>query len=96
VYILLALIAAVAIGVGAHFALPRRPLRGVALAPSLAGAAAAATYGVCTWSGLGEANGWTWVAALGAAAIVAFGGTLLITRVRARHDDAAARRLGLA
>ncbi|GGH49534.1 hypothetical protein [Microbacterium album] len=95
-YILLALIAAVALGVAVHFALPRRPLRGVALAPSLAGAAGAVAYGVCTWAGLGEANPWQWVISLVAAVAVSVGGTLLLTRVRAAHDEAEARRLGVA
>jgi hypothetical protein len=95
VYILLALIAAVAIGVGVHFALPHRERRGVALAPSIAGAAAAVAYGLCTWTGLGEANIWTWVISLVAAAVVGVAGTAAITRSRAARDEATARRLGL-
>lgn len=94
-YILLALVGAVALGIGVHFALPRRGLRGVALAPSLAGAAATVVYGICTWTGLGEANLWTWVLSLAAAAVVSIVGTLAITRSRAARDAAAARRLGL-
>jgi hypothetical protein len=96
VYILLALVAAVAVGVGVHFALPHRALRGVALAPSLAAAAAAVVYGVCTWTGLGEASPWTWLATLAAAILVSVAGTATITRMRARRDAVDAQRLGLA
>ncbi|GAA3650831.1 hypothetical protein [Microbacterium marinilacus] len=95
-YILLALIAAVAIGVGVHFALPRRALRGITLAPSLAGGTAAIVYAVCTWTGLGEASPWTWLASLAAASLVSWAGADAISRVRAARDAAQARRLGLA
>lgn len=94
-YILLALVAAVAVGVGVHFALPHRSARGVALAPSLAAAGGAIAYGIGTWT-LGEANGWTWIASLAAALVVGVLGTLAISRSRARRDAEAARRLGLA
>lgn len=95
-YILLALIAAVAIGLGVHFALAGRERRGIALAPSIAGAASAVAYGVCTWAGLGEANVWTWVTSLVAAAVLSWTGTDAISRIRAARDAAAEKRLGLA
>lgn len=95
-YILLALVAAVAIGVGIHFALPRRTTRGVTLAPSIAGAVAAVAYGICTWTGLGEANALTWLITLVVAAVVSWFGTDAISRLRATRDAAAVKRLGLA
>lgn len=95
-YILLALVAAVSIGVGIHFALPRRPLRGVALAPSIAGAVAAVVYGICTWSGLGEANVLTWLLTLAVSTLLSWVGTDALSRARAARDAAEAQRLGLA
>lgn len=94
-YILLALVAAVAIGVAAHFALPHRTTRGAALAPSLAAAGAAVAYGIGTWT-LGEASFWTWAAAVAAALLVGALGTLAISRARASRDAATERRIGLA
>jgi len=95
-YILLALIAAVAIGVGIHFALPGRTTRGVAVAPAIAGGTAAVVYAICTWSGLGEGSIWTWVAVLAAPALVSWGATAAFSRVRAAHDAERARAAGLA
>ncbi|WP_345750922.1 hypothetical protein [Microbacterium rhizophilus] len=94
-YIVLALVAAIAFGVGVHFALPRRSLRGVALAPSIAGGIAAIVYAVCTWSGLGEANPITWLVTLVVAVLISWVGTDAISRARAARDAASARRLGL-
>jgi hypothetical protein len=94
-YIVLALVAAIALGIGVHFALPRRPVRGVALAPSIAGGVAAVVYAVCTWTGLGEAHPLTWIASLAAAVLLSWAGTDAISRVRAARDEAEARRLGL-
>ncbi|MER7797955.1 hypothetical protein [Microbacterium sp. NPDC096154] len=95
-YILLALVAAVAIGVAVHFLLPRRGVRGVALAPSIGAAASAVVYGICTWSGLGEGNALTWLVTLIVSTLLAWVGTDALSRVRAARDAAEAERLGLA
>lgn len=92
-YILLALVAAVAIGVGLHFALPRRGLRGVALAPAIAGAAAAVVYAICTWTGLGEGNPVTWLVTLAVSLLLSAFGTDALSRLRASRDAATAKRL---
>jgi high-affinity Fe2+/Pb2+ permease len=95
-YILLALVAAVAIGVGIHFALPRRGLRGVALAPAIAGATAAVVYAICTWTGLGEGNPVTWLVTLAVSFLLCWVGTDALSRLRASRDAATEKRLGLA
>lgn len=95
-YILLALIAAVSIGVGVHFAVPHRTTRGVTVAPAIAAGTAAAVYAICTWSGLGEGSIWTWIASLLVPAVVAWAATTLLTRYRVRHDAERARAAGIA
>jgi len=87
-YILLALIAACALGIGVHFLLPHRALRGVAAVPAIATAASALIYTIMQWAGIDEGNGWLWLASIvGAVAIAAVAGALL-TRSR-RTSDAA-------
>jgi hypothetical protein len=95
-YILFALIAATVIGVVIHFALPRRELRGVALAPAVAAASASAVYTGLTWAGLGEGNAWQWLATIAGGAVVAFVTTVLVTRARAAADAATLREAGIA
>ncbi|MGX9347449.1 hypothetical protein [Microbacterium sp. KNMS] len=94
-YILLAIIAAAAIGVAAHCALPHRELRGVALVPAVGTAVAAALYAILTWAGPGEASPWLWIAVLAAGAVAAVATALASTRIRARSDAAAAAAAGI-
>lgn len=95
-YILLALIGAAVLGIAVHHLLPRRDLRGAALAPLVAVAAAAALYAALTWLGLGEDDVWQWVATLAGALVASLAVTALLTRARAARDAADRRRLGLA
>ncbi|VXC04850.1 conserved membrane hypothetical protein [Microbacterium sp. 8M] len=94
-YILLALIAACALGVIVHFALPHRPVRGVALVPAIATAVAAASYTLGQWAGLPESNVWLWLIALGGAVVVSAVAGVVVTRVRVRHDSARRTALGI-
>jgi len=95
-YILLALIGAVALGLGMHYALPHRATRGVLLAPAVAAATAAAAYALLTWIGWGEDNVWQWVVTLLASVVVSAAVTLALGIARSRHDAEEARRLKLA
>ncbi|UWF78147.1 hypothetical protein [Microbacterium neungamense] len=94
-YILLALIAACALGVAMHFALPHRELRGVAVTPAVATAAAAAIYTGMQWAGVAEADVRLWVASLGGALLLALVATLALTAQRRRTDAEAKRALGI-
>ncbi|OJU40004.1 MAG: hypothetical protein BGN97_14460 [Microbacterium sp. 69-10] len=94
-YILLALIAACALGIGLHFVLPKRDLRGVAVTPGIATAAAAAIYTVLQWAGVAETSAWLWFASLGGGLLLAAVLTVAISAVRTRRDAAAKQALGI-
>ena len=94
-YILLALIAACALGVIVHFALPHRPMRGVALVPAIATAVAAAAYTLGQWAGLAESSVWLWLIALGGAVVISAAAGVVVTRVRVRQDSARRAALGI-
>lgn len=94
-YILLALIAACSLGVGLHFLLPHRDLRGVAVTPATATAAAAALYTILQWMGIGEGNGWLWLASIGGGLVIAAALTLVISAKRTASDAAQKQALGI-
>lgn len=94
-YILLALVAACALGIAAHFVLAGRDLRGAALTPGIATVVAAALYTGLQWLGLGEDNLWLWLASILGSVIVAVGVTLLLTAARRRSDAAKTAALGV-
>ncbi|SJN30169.1 hypothetical protein FM104_06855 [Microbacterium esteraromaticum] len=94
-YILLALISACALGVGLHYLMPHRELRGVAVTPAIATAVAAAVYTIMQWSGVGEGNVWLWVASIGGALVVSAIFTATISAQRIHHDTAAKQALGI-
>lgn len=95
-YILLALIASAVIGVAIHYALPHRGLRGVALLPATATAAAAALYAALTWSGLGEANVWQWIVTIVGSGVFSAVLGVVLGRTRAAHDEAERAAAGIA
>ncbi|WP_105565396.1 hypothetical protein [Microbacterium halophytorum] len=95
-YILLALIAAAAIGIGLHFLLPHRDERGAVLTPGVAVAVAAAAYSGLTWAQWGEGNVWLWVVTLVASAAAAAAVTFVLASRRTRHDAEERRRAGIA
>lgn len=94
-YILLALIAACSLGIGLHYLLPRRELRGVAVTPAIATAVSAAVYTILQWAGVAESSVWLWVASLVGGLGLAALATLLISRTRSRRDAAARQALGI-
>jgi len=93
--IVLALVAAAAIGLALHFVLPLRDTRGVALAPLLEAAIAALMYTSLTWLGLAESNPWLWVASILIPAAVTAAVVIVVSRSRAAHDERERRRLKL-
>ncbi len=93
--IVLALVAAVAIGMALHFALPLRSTRGVALGPLLDAATAAVIYTSLTWLGLTESNPWLWVASILIPAVVTGVVLAVVSRARAAHDERERIRLKL-
>jgi len=94
-YILLALIAACALGIAVHYLLPRRSLRGVALVPGIATAVAAIVYTALQWMGVGQDSVWLWVASvLGAVALSAVIG-YTVTELRQRADASEKAALGI-
>ncbi|OCG75566.1 hypothetical protein [Microbacterium sediminis] len=95
-YILLALVAAIALGIALHYALPHRATRGVVLTPGVAALTAAAVYAALTWAGWGEGNLWLWLVTLAAAIVVATAVTVLLGLTRARRDREFERRFRLA
>lgn len=94
-YILLALIAACSLGVGLHYLMPKRDLRGVAVTPAIATAAAAAVYTILQWAGVGEDNGWLWLASIGGGLLVAALATLALSAQRTASDAAEKQALGI-
>lgn len=94
-YILLALIAACALGIAAHYLVPRRSLRGVALVPGVATAVAAIVYTSMQWMGVGQDSVWLWVTSvLGAVVLSAIVG-YVVTEMRRRSDAAQKTALGI-
>lgn len=92
-YILLALLAACVLGIAVHYLLPHRALRGTALVPAIAAALAAVVYTLMQWSGIGEDNGWLWLASVGGAVLLSAVLGYAITAWRRRDD--AEKRLAL-
>jgi hypothetical protein len=85
-YILLALIAACALGIAVHYALPHRSLRGVVVVPAIAAAVAAVVYTLMQWSGIGEDNGWLWLASVVGGVVVSAAVGYVLTASRHRAD----------
>ncbi|WP_435743748.1 hypothetical protein [Microbacterium sp. PMB16] len=94
-YILLALIGACALGIGAHFLISGRELRGVAVTPAIATAASAILYTALQWTGIGEDSIWLWLASVLGAVVVAVLATLGIVAFRRRSDAEARAALGI-
>ncbi|WP_300265848.1 hypothetical protein [Microbacterium sp.] len=94
-YILLALIAACALGIAVHYLLPHRTLRGVALVPGIATAASAIVYTALQWMGVGQDSIWLWVASVGGAIVVSAVVGLVVTQQRRRSDASRKAALGI-
>ena len=94
-YILLALVAACALGIGLHFLLPARELRGVVVTPGIATAAAAIIYTGMQWAGVGEDSFWLWLASIGGSLVIAAAATLALSSARSRSDAEKKAALGI-
>ncbi|MCR2812061.1 hypothetical protein NQ166_06555 [Microbacterium sp. zg.Y1090] len=91
--ILLALIAGVVVGFGAHFAVGGRDTRGAGLAPVFGAAIAGVVWTAMTWAGAGIDTPWIWLASFAAPAVVLFPLLPVLTRRRLRDDEAERARL---
>ncbi|MCI1020198.1 hypothetical protein HWD99_16345 [Microbacterium sp. C5A9] len=94
-YILLALIGACALGIAVHFAIGGRELRGVAVTPAIATAAAAVLYTGLQWLGVGEDSVWLWLTSILGSVVIAAAATVAIVVLRRRSDAAARAALGI-
>lgn len=94
-YILLALVAACALGIAAHFLIDGRDLRGAALTPGIATVVTAALYTGLQWAGLGEDNVWLWLISIPGGVVVAVAATIVLVAVRRRSDAAKSTALGI-
>jgi hypothetical protein len=94
-YILLALIGACALGIGAHYLISGRELRGVAVTPAIATAAAGVVYTSLQWAGLGQDNVWLWLASVLGGVVIASVATIAIVAVRRRTDTTARASAGI-
>lgn len=94
-YILLALIAACVLGIGLHFVLPHRELRGVALTPGVSTLVAAVAYTGLQWLGVGEDSIWLWLASVGGGLLLALLVTVTVSAVRGRMDTRRKAALGI-
>lgn len=94
-YILLALIAACALGIAVHYLVPRRELRGVALVPAVATATAAVVYTLMQWMGVGQGSIWLWVASIGGAIVLSAVAGFVVTAQRDRSDATKKTALGI-
>ena len=94
-YILLALIGACALGIGAHFLIGDRDLRGVAVTPAIATALSGVVYATMQWAGVGEDSVWLWLASVLGAVVVAWVATVALVAARRRADAAAKAALGI-
>ncbi len=94
-HILLAFIVGAVVGIAAHFAVPARQTRGVALLPVLGALSGGLAWMVLTWAGLGIDNILLWLSALVIPAAATFPVGLWLTRVRISRDQRERARLGL-
>ncbi|HWS51240.1 MAG TPA: hypothetical protein VN241_09535 [Microbacterium sp.] len=94
-YILLALVAACALGIGAHYLIGDRGLRGAAVTPAIATVSAGVIYTAMQWAGVGEGSLWLWLASIVGAVLIAVAATYSIVTLRRRTDAARRAALGI-
>ncbi|HCS60858.1 MAG TPA: hypothetical protein DIW46_05580 [Microbacterium sp.] len=94
-YILLALLAACALGIGVHYLIPNRSLRGVALVPAVATAVAAVVYTVMQWMGVGQDSGWLWLVSVAGAVVLSALVGIIVTAQRKSSDASKKAALGI-
>ncbi len=91
--ILLALIAGAVLGIGAHYAAPRRDTRGVALGPIVGAVIGGLVWLIFTWMGVGIDSPWIWVATVVVPFPIVYLALRVLAGVRATHDDRTRARL---
>lgn len=84
--ILLAFIVGAAIGAAAHFLVPGRGTRGVALGPTLGAFSAGLVWMILTWTGVGLDSPWLWLSAFIAPIVVTYPTLVILARTRTAHD----------
>jgi hypothetical protein len=94
-YILLALVAACALGIGVHYTLPHRAVRGVALTPAIATVSAGVIYTVMQWAGVGQDSLWLWLASILGSVLIAIIATISLSDARRRRDESTRVSLGI-
>lgn len=94
--VVLALVFGAIAGVAAHYALPYRTLRGVAVGPLLGAVLGTATWTAMTWVGIGPDNGWIWAASIVVPALVTPVALLALSRRRETRDARIRAELGVA
>lgn len=93
--IVLAILAGVGAGLIAHYSLPHRDVRGVALVPAIGAGLAAAVWTTLTWAGWTPQDAMLWVIGVGAPAVTVAPVGAIITRARVAYDDRERVRLRL-
>lgn len=91
--ILLAFIVGGAMGAAAHYLVPGRGTRGVALGPVLGAFAAGLVWMILTWAGVGLDSPWLWLSAFVAPIVVTYPVLLILARTRTARDARERTRL---
>lgn len=94
--VVLALVFGAIAGAAAHYALPLRSLRGVALGPLLGSLLGAGTWTAMSWAGVGPDQGWIWLVSIAVPVVVTPTALLVLSRLRAAHDARTRTELGIA
>ncbi|MBC7763695.1 MAG: hypothetical protein H7201_18270 [Candidatus Saccharibacteria bacterium] len=76
----------IVLGLAARYGLPKRDTHGVLLVPAIGAIAASVVWAALTWMGWKFDGGWSWVASLAAAGIVAALASALLGRQRRASD----------
>jgi uncharacterized membrane protein YeaQ/YmgE (transglycosylase-associated protein family) len=93
VQILLAFIVGGVMGAAAHFLVPGRGTRGVALGPVLGAFTAGLVWMILTWAGVGLDSPWLWLSTLVAPIVVTYPVLLILARTRTARDARERTRL---
>ena len=80
-------------GAAAHFLVPGRGTRGVALGPVLGAFAAGLVWMILTWAGVGLDSPWLWLSAFVAPIVVTYPVLLILARTRTARDARERNRL---
>ncbi len=93
--IVLAVLAGVGAGLIAHYSLPHRDARGVALAPAIGAVLAAVIWALLTWVGWTTADPMLWLIGVGVPVVAVAPIAAILTQRRVAHDERERVRLRL-